>query len=88
MIVGLKTDSYLTSVRTNNGPYHVTHHTVLIELHATKGWRCVSHQRRVFIERRRRTKWEWRAADVTTFKRMTEGRSVNGYGVRTLQVRP
>lgn len=72
-IVGLETDTYLTSVRTNNGPYHVTQHTVLTELHATKGWRRVSHQRQTFIAHRRTSASEWRAADRTTFERMTNG---------------
>ena len=45
-IVGRKTDSYLTAVKPNYGrPWIVTKHTVVNELHATKGWRTVQHRR-------------------------------------------
>jgi hypothetical protein len=69
-IVGRKTETFLTGHQRNYGePWTVTRHVVTTELHATKGWRQVSHQRSVSKVAKLPSVADWRAAASTTFER-------------------
>lgn len=69
-IVGVKIETYLTGVGHDYGRrWIITRHTVVNELHATKGWRTISHHKKEQIRRDRPSTKEWRLNDVTTFKR-------------------
>lgn len=88
MIVGHKTDTYLTTRWQWSNMFNrliVTKHTVVNELHATKGWRTVRHDRKERIRTIKPTIAELRLNDVTTFERR---RPNPKYGLLRLQVRP
>lgn len=67
-IVGHKTESYLIAERVFDKPWTVTRHVIVTELHATKGWRKISHQRRTHVRTRLPSIKEWRLNDVTKFE--------------------
>lgn len=70
MIVGHKIERYLTGFRRDYGlSWEITHHQVITELHATKGWRTVSHERKRHVVKELPPKDQWRAAAVTVFVR-------------------
>lgn len=71
MIVGHKIELYLTGVQHHLPEPHwqVTSHVIITELHATKGWRRVSHTRDLQRVRNLPPLDIWRGANVTTFKR-------------------
>lgn len=69
MIVGTKIERYLTAERVAGEPWKMTFHVVQTELHATKGWRKVSHRRQVNRVASLPPLSAWRAADTISFKR-------------------
>jgi hypothetical protein len=86
MIVGHKTVTYLTTRWQWSNMFNrriVTKHTVVSELHATKGWRTVHRHRQSQIRAKRLHSREWRLNHTTTF----EHRRTKKAGFR-LQVRP
>lgn len=91
-IVGARIDQYVTCVaRDYGGSFDVTAHRVTIELHATKGWRVVAHQRR-------RSQIGWRTPQHREALRARSSafiargglgaRAANAFGIQPLQVRP
>jgi hypothetical protein len=69
-IVGRKTETYLTALRRGYGePWVITKHTIVTELHATKGWRPVLKHKETQSRKALPTVKEWRLNDVTTFER-------------------
>lgn len=74
-IVGHKIERYLTAEWHDYGGHCVvTHHQVITELHATKGWRPAGHECRQHSVKRLPPVDQWRNADVTVFVR-AEGES-------------
>lgn len=74
-IVGHKTETFLTAERrTERRDYSVhwivTKHTIITELHATKGWRQTMHHKETQRRRKLPSVKEWRLNDVTTFERI------------------
>lgn len=69
-IVGRKVERYLTVVKNGAGrSWTVTHHQIITELHATKGWREISHERKEHRVKRLPPMSQWRAADISIFER-------------------
>jgi hypothetical protein len=69
-IVGHKTETYLTAEQRDYGEHWiVTKHTIITELHATKGWRQTMHHKETQRRRKLPSVKEWRLNDVTTFDR-------------------
>lgn len=69
MIVGTKIERYFTASRELGQPWDLVSHEVRTELHATKGWRRVSHRRKQTSVRSLPGIAVWRASNTTTFKR-------------------
>lgn len=91
-IVGHKIERYLTAVKRDyGGHWDVTHHQIITELHATKGWRESSHERKVHRVRRLPPPDQWRAARVSEYipnrNRKIRDR-VTSYGSPVLKVCP
>lgn len=69
-IVGHKIERYLTAEKPVQGlPWIVTHHQVITELRATKGWLRVSHERKHHTVDKLPPLDQWRNANVTEFHR-------------------
>lgn len=72
MIVGHKTDTYLTVQRRDHGGHFIViKHAVVNELHATKGWRTIVHRQAVYTMRGKQlpTTTERLRHTTSTFKR-------------------
>lgn len=67
-IVGHKIERYLTGEQ-RGGLWLVIHHQVITALHATKGWRPHSYDRKLHEVKELPTIDQWRAADITVFVR-------------------
>lgn len=93
-IVGARIDQYVTCVaRDYGGSFDVTAHRVTIELHATKGWRVVAHQRwRSKVDRAEFPPRQRLAALRGSSKFIARGgigaRKTGAFGIQPLQVRP
>lgn len=68
-VVGQKIVTYLTAVRDVPGPWFITEHRVVDDLHATKGWRAAGHGKRVTKVKSLPPVREWRAYSTDIFKR-------------------
>jgi hypothetical protein len=73
-IVGRRVEVYQTAQGIYGQPWIVTRHTVATEMHATKGWRTVSHQRSVSMVAKLPSVADWRKAASTTFERTKPAR--------------
>ncbi len=72
MIVGHKIQQYLTIVPFDyGGHYEVITHRIVVELHATKGWRVVRHDRSL---QRVRNRPSWRDRNKVTISTFVRAR--------------
>jgi hypothetical protein len=67
MIVGHKIDTYLTAKRYGSRAFTITEHVEVRELHATKGWRHISHRRKAQAVTKLPFPAEWKACTTSTY---------------------
>ena len=72
-IVGHKIVQYIHAVKRDyGGHWEITHHQIVHELHATKGWRFLRHDKKVHTARKLPSREMWQGLGRKIFVRSPE----------------